>query len=59
MALAITKPVECPNCGNMMENFSINNTTAKIDFHCKCGKITSFTENEYKQLLRSGKLSSK
>lgn len=56
MALAITKPVPCPYCGNEMNNFSINNTTHKIDFRCKCGKIVSLSEDEYKKMLRTGKL---
>ena len=52
MALAITKPVPCPYCGKEMDNFSINNTTHKIDFRCKCGKIVSLSEEDYKKILR-------
>ena len=59
MALAITKPVPCPYCGKEMDNFRINNTTHKIDFRCNCGNISSLSEEEYKTMLRTGKLEKK
>lgn len=55
--VAITKPVPCKKCGKMMENYSMNLTTNKIDFRCnKCRKIFPMSEDQYKQFLRNWKV---
>lgn len=55
--IAITKPIPCKNCGNMIETYSLNLTTGKIDFKCnKCKKVYPFSEDQYRQFLRNKKV---
>lgn len=55
--IAIEKPIPCKKCGELIDTYSINKTTNKIDFKChKCKKIMSLTEYQYSQFLRNGEI---
>lgn len=51
--LLISQPIPCPNCGKNMENYSVDSTSKKVVFKCKCGCIHTVTFDEYRQLLRN------
>lgn len=55
--IRVTKPVMCPTCGNMMSTFSHNKNTNTLVFSCVNQRHSlSLTEEEYKEMLRTGKL---
>ena len=57
--VVIQKPLTCPKCKNLIENYTINKFTNKIDFKCKCRNVIPLSENQYITFLRTNTLPNK